>query len=146
METIGVFLTSDSADVTRELFNFGVTGSDIKKLFFDSIEDSNLYLCLYPFEDEDEDVREEVVGVEPKSVFKTVLGIDVGRSPNSWLACLALITSLNEQFQEGILIDDSLGDYWRAGEIKSRTKKKGKEFLEPYIGGEEIERIWSNVA
>ncbi|ROS04616.1 hypothetical protein EDC56_0122 [Sinobacterium caligoides] len=146
MESIAVFLTSDIDYVSSELFNFGVKGSDIEKLFFDGVEGSNLYLCLYPFVDEDEDVRVEVVGVEPKLEFKTVLGIDVGRSSNSWLACLKLIASLVEKFQGGILIDDSVGDYWRPTEINSRTKKKGKEFLEPYIGRVEIERIWNNLA
>jgi hypothetical protein len=145
MESVGVFLTSDIADVTRELFDFGVSGSDIEKLFFDGIEDSNLYLCLYPFVDEDEEVREEVVGVEPKLGFKTVLGVDIGRSSNSWLACLKLIIYLDEKIRDGILVDDSLGDYWSPGEIKSRSKKKDKEFLEPYIGSEEIERIWRDL-
>jgi hypothetical protein len=29
--------------------------------------------------------------------------------------------------------------------MKIRSKKKDKEFLEPYIGSEEIERIWRDL-
>jgi len=144
MESIGIFLTSGIADTNKQLLDFGVKGSDLEKLFYDGVEDSNLYICLYTFEDED--MRDEVLEVAPEYEFKTVIGIDIGRSPNSWLACLKLISSLNYESTSCVLIDDSLGGFWRIEEIKNRVKKNGREFLESYVGEDEIERIWKNVA
>lgn len=145
MESIGVFLTSGVNEVRRELSSFGVKGNDHEKLFFDGIDESNLYLCLYTFFEEDDDVREEVEDIDSGLEIKTVIGIDIGRSANSWLACLKLICGLNEKFQGEILVDDSLGDYWASDEIKKRAKKGDKEFLESYIGNEEVNRIWGEL-
>lgn len=142
MESVGIYLAASVDEVFRELLRFGVKGGDASNLYYSGVGGSNLYVCLYPFDEEDEDVKADVIKVEASFEFRSVVGVDIGRDSNSWLACMKLVLYLNHVFSSELVIDDSLGGLWTIEEIKKRSKKDGKNFLELVVGSNESDKIW----
>ena len=141
MENIGLFLTKSNPKVITQLLEYGVKGDSPEKLFYGQDGDSNLYITLYPFEDEDQEIVDEVSSYTTIK-FRTVIGIDIGRSPQSWFECMKLVSHLYKSFpNEELLIDDSMDGYWTIEEIKQDKPKEGIKFLSQYLSEEERKRV-----
>ena len=144
MESLAIYCNKSVEELHTKLIKFGVKGDNNKELFFGN-ENSNLYICLYSFEEEEDEIKNELSEIYPLLEFNSVTGIDIGRSEGSWLTSIKLVLSIADSLDSVMVIDDSLGEYWTIDEIKERKQKNGVEFLESYLKKEGVDDIWSNL-